>query len=306
MALHKISSEEIRLACRQKLETCEIWLRRLIHETFSISFGPSYFDRGVFNGNNLFRSEIKDHAGQRMRAESARFSREIDTLLLEYLVATLCKQDLYTEFFQPALRHAFPDGNAEARTFLDRLVSIRNALSHANPISIHEAERVLCYCDDVIWSLKEYYQERNMAEEYNAPRFIRFIDSLGHAEYPLTTRSQYDYSNYTELRPGDNIRLEIEVDASFHPEEYTVDWIVANISNGESGLGTSFVLTIQPRHVGQTFTIRALVKSKQDWHRHQNFDDYLVVSYKVLPPISGSENDDPEKVVPTNIKTGNE
>jgi hypothetical protein len=98
---------------------------------------------------------------------------------------------------------------------------------------------VLCYCDDVIWSLKEYYQEQNIAEEYNAPRFIRFIDSLGHAEYPSNTRSHYDYSNDSTLRPGDNIRLEIEVDASFHPEEYTIEWVVANISNGESGLGTS-------------------------------------------------------------------
>ncbi len=286
MPLHKISSEELRLACRQKLETCEIWLRRLIHETFSSSFGSSYFDSGVFNGNNLFRSGFRDHARHRMREQPARYSREIDTLLLDHLVATLCKQDLYSAYFQPALRHAFPDGNAEARTFLDRLVYIRNALSHANPVSIHEAERALCYCDDVIWSLKEFYREQNMAEEYNAPRFIRFIDSLGHAEYPQNTRSQYDYSNDSSLRPGDNIRLEIEVDSSFHPEEYTVEWVVANISNGESGLGTSFVLTIQPRHVGQTFTIRALLKSRQGWHRHQNFDDYLTISYKVLPPIS--------------------
>jgi hypothetical protein len=262
MPLHKLSSEELRLACRQKLETCEIWLRRLIHETFFSSFGPSYFDSGVFNGNNLFKSEIRELARHRPREQSARYSREIDTLLLEHLVATLCKQDLYSGFFQPALRHAFPDGNAEARTFLNRLVPIRNALSHANPISIHEAERVLCYCDDVIGSLKEYYQEQNMAEEYNAPRFVRFIDSLGHAEYPSNTHSHYDYRDESGLRPGDYIRLEVEVDASFHPEEYTVDWVVANISSGESGLGTSFVLTIQPRHVGKSFNIQASLKSK--------------------------------------------
>lgn len=286
MPLHKISSEKLRIACRQKLETCEMWLRRLIHETFSSSFGTSYFDSGLFNGNNLFRSDIRDHAERRMREQPARYSREIDTLLMDQLIATLCKQDLYSEFFQPALHRAFPDGNAEARTFLDRLVSVRNALSHANPLSVHEAERVLCYCDDVIWSLKEFYREQNMAEEYNAPRFTRFTDSLGHAEYLSTTRSHYDYSNDSSLRPGDNIRLEVEVDSSFHPDEYMVGWVVANISNGESGLGTCFVLTIQPRHVGERFTIQVSLKSRRDWHRHQNSDDYLTISYKVLPPIS--------------------
>jgi hypothetical protein len=286
MPLHKISSEELRTACRQKLETCETWLRRLIHETFSNSFGSSYFYSGIFNGNNLFRSDIRDHAGRRMREQPARYSREIDTLLLDHLVATLCKQDLYSEYFQTALRRAFPNGNAEARTFLGRLVSIRNALSHANPISVHEAERALCYCDDVIWSLKEFYREQNMAQEYNTPRFIRFSDSLGHTEYPLNTQSEYDYRKHTSLRPGEPIRLEVEVDDSFPPEEYTIEWVVSNIPNGESALGTSFVLEIQRRHVAERFYIVATLKSKEDWHRYLTFDDRLIISYKILPPIS--------------------
>jgi hypothetical protein len=282
--MHDQSFEEIRVAARQKLETCELWLRRLIHEVFLDSFGPSYFDEGKHNGNHLFRSEVRKHAIERMSAEASRYKRKIDTLTLDQIVDTLCKKDLYTEFFRPALSEAYPDGNAEARTFLGRLVGVRNALSHSNPISVHDAERAFCYCDDIILSLKSYYEEQNMAQEYNAPRFTRFSDSLGNTEHLLDTQKALSFRDGPSLHSGDIIRLEVEVDASFQPDDYSISWAVANIPGGEVGAGHSFVLTLQPRHVGESFTIQAQVISNESWHRHQNFDADLVVSYKVLPP----------------------
>ncbi len=155
MVIHNHSFEEIRVATRQKLETCEIWLRRLIHEVFLESLGVSYFDDGEYKGSKLFRSEVRSHADSRMAAEPERYGRKVDTLTLNQIVDTLCKQDLYTGFFRPALQEAYPDGRSEARTFLGRLIDVRNALSHSNPISVHDAERAFCYCDDIIWSLNK-------------------------------------------------------------------------------------------------------------------------------------------------------
>jgi hypothetical protein len=283
--LHKIPSEELRSACRQKLETCELWLRRLIHEEFSRRFGASYFSQGMQNGNAIFRKEIREHAASRMSENPGRYRREIDTLLMDYIVDTLCKHDLYTSCFSTPLRYAFPDGCQEARTFLSRLIPVRNALSHANPISVHDAERVICYCDDVIESLKQYYRDQNMAQEYNAPVFSRFVDSLGHSEIPAKSHQWLDFTGGPSLRPGDGIRLEVEVDSSFGPDEYTVDWAVCNIADNERGTGTQILLEILPKHVGERLDIQITLNSTKAWHRHGSFDARLTITYKVLPPI---------------------
>jgi hypothetical protein len=285
MPLHKIPLEELRIACRQRLETCEMWLRRLIHEELSRKFGSTYFREGIYNSNALFSSKIRKHAAERMNREPNRYDSEIDTLLMDHIVDTVCKSDLFADFFRPALKGAFPHGNEEARTFLSRLVPVRNALSHANPISVRDAERVLCYCGDVIESIKEFYESRNMEQEYNTPRFTRFADSLGNSKLLSETRSFLSYTDSVALRPGDSIRLEVEVDSSFEPNAYRIDWVVCNIPNDEQGSGTSFQLTIQPQYVSETFCISASLKSMRSWHRYGNFDDSMVIYYKVLPPL---------------------
>jgi hypothetical protein len=287
MPLHRLPSEELRLVCRQKLETLELWLRRLIHEKLSHHFGAAYFDTGVCNNNPIFKNAIQKHVVKLMDEHPGRYGRAVDTLLLDYLVDTVCKEDLYKTCFKPPLSHAFPDGREEARTFLLRLVPIRNALSHANPISVHDAERVICYCDDVLFSLQKYYMDRNMGREYNAPLFSRFVDSLGHADIPAASQDSLDYTGGGTLRPGDSIRLEVEVDSSFDPETYAIDWVVGNVQYGETGTGTYFTLAILRKHVSERLDIRVMLKSRKEWHRHGSFDARLSVTYKVLPPIEG-------------------
>jgi hypothetical protein len=259
--LHRLPIEDIRLACRQKLETCELWLRRLIHEELSQRFGMGYFNDGVHDGVHLFRTEIRNHAARRMVESPNRYNKPIDTLLFDHLIDTLCKHGLYNLCFSSSLKRAFPEGAEEARTFFSRLVAIRNALSHANPISIHDAERVLCYCDDVIESLKEYYRELNMNQTYNAPIFTRFGDSLGNSEIPTHTEAWFRYTN-TELRPGDTVRLEVEVDSSFSPDDYTIKWLVAG--GNETGTGDHFVLTLLPQHVRELLSINAIIGYDND------------------------------------------
>ena len=82
VTLHRIPFGEVRSDCRQKLETCELWLRRLIQEEFSQRFGPSYFSDGVYNGAAIFRKEIREHAALRMTENPGRNAREIWALAL--------------------------------------------------------------------------------------------------------------------------------------------------------------------------------------------------------------------------------
>ncbi|MEO1126504.1 MAG: hypothetical protein AAFX95_20890 [Cyanobacteria bacterium J06639_16] len=265
------------------METLELWLRRLIHDKLTDAHGHSYFDH-EFGGNHIFRAEVRRNATTRMREQPNRYSRPIDALLLDDLVATLCKEDLYRLYFRDALIGAFPEGREEARTFLTRLVNIRNPLSHANPISDHQALRVLCYSKDVIQSITDHYEVLGMGREFNAPTIVAFRDSEGHAEQIVATRARCDFSE-TVFRPGDRLRAEVDVDDTFPADSYTVKWVVANISAGESEIGNSFELLLTPRHVGEIFTICATLTSNKDWHRHSNFDATLAITYKVLTPL---------------------
>jgi len=219
-----------------------------------------------------------------MGANPGRYTRQVDTLLMDHIVDIICKQDLYKECFSSALKAAFPSGNEEARDFLVRLIPIRNKLSHANPISVHEAERVLCYCDDVIEVLMGFYKEKSLDQEYNAPRFTRFSDSRGHSQIIQETVTTLHFSSDTVFRPGDNVRFEVEVDSSFNIEDYTVEWSFGSVYSGAQ-VGLHAILTVEEKHVSQRFSVHCTLKSNKQWHRHGLFDDVLTIVYKVLPPI---------------------
>lgn len=280
MPLSRIPIDELRSLCRHRLELLELWLRRLIHDKLSTALGLEYFNQQV-NGNYIFRSEIRRYAETRMQQDPRRYARPLDALLLDHQVDILCKEDLFVGYFAEPLRKAFPEGRNEARTFLERLVAIRNPLSHANPISSHQALRVFCYVDDIIDSIQEHYIAMGAGDEFNAPSFVTFRDSAGNSVPINKTRLHVELTD-TKFRVGDRIRLEVDTDDI--GGESVVRWVVNNIPAGESSTGNSFTLELTPRHVNESFTVSASLTSPKDWHRHGNFDAHLVISYKVLPP----------------------
>lgn len=286
MVFAQLPIDELRTRCRNRLESLELWLRRLIHDKLSAAYGLNYFDRDI-GGTPIFRKSVRENVMTRVRKNPNRYSRPLDALLLDELVSTLCKERLYRQHFCHALKDAFPDGCEEARTFLKRLVEIRNPLAHANAISDHQALRVFCYSEDITLSIAKHYEAMGIGREFNAPQFVAFRDSKGNAEQVFESRARLHFLN-TVFRPGDHLRLEVDVDDSFPVGSYTVSWVVANIGGGEVGTGTDFVLHFKPRHVNQHFSIVAKLTSDKEWHRHGNFDAQLTVSYKVLPPCDDS------------------
>jgi hypothetical protein len=201
---------------------------------------------------------------------------------LDHLASVICKPDVFTRYFAHPVSWAFAD-NESLRAILNRLVLIRNSLSHANPLSIHDAERVLCYCDDIVYSLSQFYEARGMASEFNAPLFTKFVDSLGHVKNLREPNHQLDYRTLGSLRCGDSLRMEVEVDAHFSPDEYSITW---SLSGGETAEGSSFSLTLLPRHVSERFIVTATLVTNREWHRLGRRDACVRVLYKVVPPIA--------------------
>jgi hypothetical protein len=287
-----LTDSEIRGLCKDRLEALEHWLRRLIDDTLTPTFGD-FFEHQDQQGNRLIRKGLSEQIDERRNREPQRYPRKIDAILLEDAVGIVCNPQLYSSHFRKPLLGAFPDGIQEARTFLNRLLSPRNHLAHANPISSRQAEQIICYSNDVIDSLKAFYVEQGLQSEYNAPQFLRVVDSFGR----VFTRGQMQAApgggaivgpasdpRFT-LRPGDTLTIEVDVDPSFSAESYSLTWNAGHTQSTENTGLKKAVIHIGLKHVSETFIVRCTLMSNQEWHRHGTHDDTIAIFYKVLPPV---------------------
>ncbi len=77
--LHTLTDNELRNQCREKLESLEHWLRRLIDKTLSDRYDGcfSYVDDA---GNRLIKNSIVESLDERVQKEPGRYKREIDVV----------------------------------------------------------------------------------------------------------------------------------------------------------------------------------------------------------------------------------
>ncbi|MBH2003041.1 MAG: hypothetical protein I8H98_12390 [Moraxellaceae bacterium] len=292
--LSSMKDSVIRSLCKEKIESLEHWLRRLIDDTLTPVYGD-YFSHEDASGNRLIKNTLAQQVATRRAAEPLRYPRNIDAVLLEDAVDTICKPDLFKNHFFPAMCEAFPDGRDEARTFLKRLLVPRNNLAHANAISARQAEQIICYSNDIIESLKSYYRAMGMQETYDVPLILRVTDSFGNA----FTRSQFQPCHdggimlmfldqpQMHLRPGDTLTLELEVDPAYDPNSYSIMWTSTKPWQNAPATGAKVVIPVSNKQVGQQFEVQCRITTNRDWHRmHMGADDFLIMYYKVLPPIT--------------------
>ena len=191
---YSLSEDELRSMCRINIEAFEKWARTIIHSELTKALGDRYFDMELAPNNPIVKKSIRDKTEEMMRTHPQRFHRKIDTLFLDEIIYLLCKKDLYKRYFKDFLDTIYPDGIAEARTFLNRIIPIRNCLSHSNPISIRDAERCICYTNDFIEGVKNYYFEKGEDRVFNTPNAIKLSDSLGN-EFYLNKDKSYEVFN---------------------------------------------------------------------------------------------------------------
>ncbi|WP_423414352.1 hypothetical protein RLW55_12335 [Hyphomicrobium sp. B1] len=213
----------------------------------------------------------------------------LDAADLDHLIDILCNPDLYRAHFHEPLSETFPLGREQARCVLIRLVEPRNALAHAGPLAVRQAEQIICYSSDVIDALKGHYATKNMEKEFNVPTIIRYSDSRGnvlHREQFLQMGSmmlaQPSGKPLATVRVGERLSIEVEIDPTFARAEYSIDWI-----GSTTGMlcpdRTQLLLDIDFRHVNEQFGFHATVKSKEAWHRFGTWDDCLIATYRILP-----------------------
>lgn len=285
--LYRYSEEEVRSICRNSIESFEKWARIIIDMKLKEQYGENYFNATISN-ENIIKKDIRDKANNMLQNHPDRFNKEIDTLFLEEIVYLLCKDKLYKNSFKSFLDIMYPDGKSEVRTFLKRLIPIRNKLSHSNPLSIREAEQCICYCNDFIEGVKKYFKMIGEDIVYNVPNAIKLIDSLGNI-YNLNNKESFKsiYVNHNphndlyKFEIGDRYSAWLELDPSFDKGEYTFRW-----TEGQTLLSTEprIDLEITEDLVNTQQAIYCTIKSTKSWHKYGTYDQQFAIVFQVLPP----------------------
>jgi hypothetical protein len=288
--LFELSDSEIRSICKNKLESLEYWLRRLIDKKLSDNYGD-YFSHEDAKGKRLIDKNIVKSLTERIAKEPSRYPRKIDAVLLNDAINIICNPQLFNSHFKEPLSLAFPSSEV-TRLFMKRLIAPRNCLAHANSISLRQAEQVICYTGDIIESIKNHYIKYNMETEYNVPLILKGTDSFGNSFHNHQCNTfggggiLKDLSNdpLSYLSPRDTITLEVEIDPSFPRESYVISWYLAEMSIPDSNK-PKITREITEKEVSTQLQIKCNVTTNKDWHRLSGGkDDFLMFIYKVLPP----------------------
>ncbi|MCD8037188.1 MAG: hypothetical protein LUE88_07430 [Clostridiales bacterium] len=251
------------------------------------NYGINYLDYKTDKVNYLVKKELRERIHRMIDSEPGRYSRYVDALFMDDICYFLCNDVFYKTLFKEALDYIYPQGKEEAREFLHRLISIRNRLSHSNPVSVRQAEQAVCYSHDFVEGLKQYYKDKGMEQMWNVPRIIRVLDSLGNVYedlHEIKGVASCGIFIEHEFNCGDKYSVSIEVDSSFSPDEYDVLWSVDPHKHIQKG-GTRYTITFDEKDVGEMCLLCCKIVSKKPWHRFYGYDFSLILSMSVLPPV---------------------
>ncbi len=289
MPLNKIPNRDIRGYGKEYIESLEYWLRIVIDRELRTNYGTNYINAKDDKGNFLLNGKIRKEIEDRYNSEKSRYPRPIDACLLDTAIEIVTKPQLFKLHFRKYFELNFKIGREMLAEILNRLVYPRNCLYHSNPISIRALEQIVCYTNDVIDSIKDYYKNNNMNEEFNVPKILKFTDSFGNSQY----REQFNPKNIAikhlslikpefYLYPGDKLKIEVEMDTTFPRSEYRIGWSSAK---GINNIHDSNILdlTIEEKHIGDNLDIQIRVITNKKWHKFGDKDDFLLIRYRVLP-----------------------
>lgn len=292
--LYKFSEEELRSICRKNIESLEKWARIIVDKKLKESYGENYFYYKSDKGESLIKKAITDKSREMMERHPNRYSKPIDTLFLDEIKDILCNPNLYKKHFREFLSIMYPNGNEEVRIFLQRIIPIRNKLSHTNPLSIREAEQCVCYCNDFIDGVKKYYKQIGEERVYNVPNAIRLRDSLGKSydlENAIYSQEIYigdgnGYDNLHKFEVGDKYSVWLDLDPSFDEDEYNFRWHTLSIPINSEEFGTKprLDLIITEKFISTSVRIMCMIKSNKGWHKHGTYDQKFAIIFQVLPP----------------------
>src|ERR1035437_1804110 len=215
MWFNKLTETEIRDIIKNHIETLEYWFRRLINDELTNAYGANYHTFQDSNSNYIINKKIRDETNIRISSNAGRFPRWIDATTFDHLIDIICNPSIYETIFKKIFHRKYTFGSPQVRSILEILLDIRNRIYHLNPISIRQAEQSICYSNDNIDCIKEYYLQTKQFMSFNAPSTIKYSDSFGnqiYAEQGLKTSDSWIINlgkfNNIPIRCGDSMTIE--------------------------------------------------------------------------------------------------
>lgn len=267
---------------RRYLDSAENWLRKLAHYKLG-------GERADYITGGKWKKDRMNAAVSKLTKYPDKYKRQIDSTTFEQLIYIVCHPEYWKDNFHPALQSAYPLGAEEARIFLERLKDIRNDVSHGQSCSARQLERAICYSNDVSDSIKLFFRDINMGQEYDVPMFTKYSDNAGNSSnfegisVEINNRIlDLRKSQTGDLRPGDTLVAQIEVDQSYDRSGYNVFWRGFGFRDIEGNIAS---IAIGNAHVGVQVELVFRVITHRDWHRQHGVDDQIIIVYRVLPPI---------------------
>lgn len=283
--IYSISSKEVVSLCEKARSGFEFWSRNLIHSELKTDYGNDYLNAKWKENENLFNTHTRRKIGNMLLKEPDRFKRQVDAFFLEDIINILCKEYTFKKYFKEPLEYIYPQGAKECRYYLEKIIKPRNKISHSNTISLREAEQLICYTNDFIDGLKNYYKSKGVERMWNVPQIIKVSDSLGNDYYFENNEKLLGEHIIIDRKfhVGERLRIIVYIDPSFNRDEYTVKW--THIARGEVISSNSDEITVEfnENHISiQTF-IRCEVISNKDWHKCGHYDHCVDFNLCVLP-----------------------
>ncbi len=247
-------------------------------------FGNNYLDHTI-NGHRIVKKDIVEGLRKRMSEDPERYAREIDAIHLDDAIAITCHPQCYP-LFRPGYSDVFPQANRETvRALVNRVVPVRNPLSHANEAALNDALRAISFSTDIVEAIKKQFAMKNKDQDYNAPSVVRVSDSLGRVWHQSghSNRSMHSVFPPHTVFPGDPITFYVEVDPTFDPHSYKTVWSAGSWSTNAGYMGPQFTYTFKVEDVRHHFAVFCCLVQDEVWHRYGKYDDLVAIPFKVLP-----------------------
>lgn len=281
--LTKMTQDEINTLCRRSIEAFEYWARNLIHIKLSEVYGKDYLNAKWKKDEYLFSKDRRNRISSIIDDEPERFNRQADALFIEDIIYVLSKEYLYNSIFKEALKYIYPEGVKVCRHFLGRIIKPRNKLSHSNVISNREAEKLICYINDFIEGLKNYYKDKGVERMWNVPQVVRVRDSQGNDFYPVNNSLEIIdiCGDNNPFYVNDTYKISIDIDPTFDREEYNILWKYKNKQFG--GNVNEITIQFEEEHVAEFNQFSCEILSNKTWHKYGSYDHRIFFTFKVYP-----------------------
>lgn len=259
----------------QALKDTENALRDLIAEILSRKLGDEWVEKCGVKPDRLEKWK-----GRKQEEASRQEAGVVEERLLYYADFFDLETILHKHWanFAPHIR-----GLETMEVWLSELGKLRDPDAHRRELLPHQKHLVLGIAGEIRTRMIRYRSKAETGDDYY-PRIESARDSLGNIYVPEQPFRLKVVVTHMRLRPGDRIDYVVTASDPLGAEiEYRYyKKTIYPLSNWVKDDSVS--VEVQKDDVGESYSVRAEIRSPREFHAQGDYDDWVSFTYEVLPP----------------------